>query len=81
VPGAADFSVIELNALIRMALIGGGGGTVDGKPVTWADRNPEQLVADYVFPLPLMDRWDMALAVLGARVEGATPALPVAEAA
>jgi len=75
VPGAADFSVIELNALIRMALIGGGGGTTtDGKPVTWADRDPEQLMADYVFPLPLMARWDMALAVLGARVEGGKPA-------
>lgn len=75
VPGGADFSVIELNALIRMALIGGGGGTTtDGRTVTWADRDPEQLMADYVFPLPLMERWDMALAVLGARVEGGAAA-------
>lgn len=70
-PGHAEYSVVEMNAIIECALIGGGGGTVNGQRVTITTENVDDYMRRYVHPLPLMERWDLALAVLGARIEGA----------
>jgi len=71
-PGAADFSVVELNAIIRMALLGGGGGSRDGEVIELGSHNVGAFMRDYVHPMTLMERWDFCLAVLGARFEGVT---------
>lgn len=71
VPGAAGFSVIEMNAVTRMALLGGGGGVLDGKAVSWKDRDVDAFLAKHVYPLPLIDRWNLAVAALGVRMQGA----------
>lgn len=71
VPGAAGFSVIEMNAVTRMALLGGGGGMLDGKAVSWEDRDVDAFMAKHVYPLPMIDRWNLAVAALGVRMQGA----------
>jgi hypothetical protein len=71
VPGAAGFSVIEMNAITRMALLGGGGGVLDGKPISWKDCDVDAFMVKYVYPLPLIDRWNLAVAALGVRMQGA----------
>jgi len=70
VPGEADFSVIEVTALIRMALLGGGGGTIDGRAISWRDHDVDTYLAEHIHPLPLLQRWDLALAALGIRMQG-----------
>ena len=75
-PGGADFAVHELNALIRAALLGGGGGTQAGVEITWEEYDVGSFMTRYVYPMTLMERWDFALAVLGVRFEGAAADKP-----
>lgn len=69
--GRAEYSVVEMNEIIRAALQGGGGGVTDqGEEINWKEYDIHSWMRRYVYPMPLAERWDLALAALGARVEG-----------
>lgn len=72
-PAHADYSVTEMNAIIRAALLGGGGGENRGQKITWDDYDVDSYMRAHVHPMPLMERWDLALAIMGARIEGLVP--------
>lgn len=58
---------------IRLALIGGGGGMVNGMEVKVDQRRARTLVERYCHNAPLREVWNLAAAILTARVEGYTP--------
>ncbi len=62
IPAQAEWSAHDLDAVIFYGLCGGGKDEVDA-----AD-----LMRSHVFQLPLMQRWDLAVAILGARFEGSS---------
>lgn len=66
----AQFKYEDITETIRLALIGGGQGTVDGKQVQVDPRMALQLVRNYVHPRPLLETWKIASAVLSAFVVG-----------
>jgi hypothetical protein len=63
----------DLFEVIRLGLIGGGGGIVDGETVKVDPGRARKLVERYCHPAPLKDSWAIAAAVLGARIEGYSP--------
>lgn len=67
-PGHAAFSATELDDIIQMGLLGGG-GSVDGR-ITWDEYEIREWMKRDVYPLPLVDRWRMAFLILSACVEG-----------
>lgn len=74
VPTEADWHVMDLLDTIRLALIGGGGGTVDGQPVKVDPTRARELVTAYVFPArPLQEAWTLAAAILTALIVGYQP--------
>ncbi len=74
-PTEAAFSVTEMNAITRAALLGGGGGvTANGTVISWDEYSVDSYIRKYLDPLPLVDRWDLCLVIMGARVEGLTNA-------
>ncbi len=58
---------------IRLGLIGGGKGMVDGKEVEVSPLLARTLVERYCHNAPLRESWAVAAAILGARIEGYTP--------
>jgi hypothetical protein len=77
-PAHAEFSVIEMNTIIRGGLLGGGGGVVDGKRIGWAEYDVDSYMKEYVYPMTLVERWELSLAILSAAVEGIAPTLAAA---
>lgn len=75
--GEAHFQ--DMFETIRLALIGGGRGLVDGNEVAVSALTAKSLVERYVHTAPLREAWTLAAAILGARFEGFTP--PAAAAA
>jgi hypothetical protein len=69
-PTEAAFSVVEMNAIIRAALVGGGGGTINGQQISWDEYSVDSYLRRHVDPMPLLERWDLCLVIMGARVEG-----------
>lgn len=63
----------DLFQTIRLGLIGGGRGVVEGKEVEVSALTAKTLVERYCHNAPLKDSWAIAAAILGARVEGYTP--------
>jgi hypothetical protein len=63
----------DLFETIRLGLIGGGEGVVDGQPVKVSALTAKNLVERYCHVAPLRDSWAVAAAILGARIEGFTP--------
>lgn len=63
----------DLFEVIRMGLIGGGGGMVNGQEVAVSAPRARQLVETYCHAAPLMESWSIAAAVLAARIHGFTP--------
>lgn len=63
----------DLFETIRLGLIGGGRGLVDGQEVQVTALTAKNLVERYCHPTPLRDSWAVAAAVLAARIEGAEP--------
>lgn len=63
----------DLFETIRLGLIGGGRGMVDGREIEVSALTAKTLVERYCHPAPLRDSWAIAAAVLGARIEGAEP--------
>lgn len=60
----------DLFETIRLGLIGGGKGLVNGVEVVVSPLTAKSLVERYCHTAPLRDAWALAAAVLGARIEG-----------
>lgn len=73
----------DLFEVIRLGLIGGGKGMVDGREVSVNAMTARRLVETYCHNAPLRESWNIAAAILLARVEGYDPpkAEPPKEAA
>lgn len=65
---------------IRLGLIGGGKGIVDGVETDVSSLRAKALVERYCHSAPLRESWAIAAAILGARVEGYEPEKKVAPA-
>jgi Phage tail tube protein, GTA-gp10 len=60
----------DLFETIRLGLIGGGRGIVDDKEIEVTPLTARVLVERYCHPAPLKESWQIAAAVLAARIEG-----------
>lgn len=69
-PGYGAYKLVDLVETVRQGLIGGGQGLVDGQPVKVEAMRANQLVANYLHAMPLSKQWDLAAAILYAKVEG-----------
>lgn len=78
-PAHAEFSAIELSQVIRAGLIGGGGGDVGDNHISWDEYDVDSYMRRYISPMPLVGRWELALAIMGAAVEGIAPAVTASE--
>lgn len=71
----------DLFETIRLGLIGGGRGLVDGQEVKVDALRARQLVENYCHPAPLRESWSVAAAILTAKIEGYDPGPNVEPAA
>ncbi|WP_164521229.1 gene transfer agent family protein [Sphingomonas sp. ABOLF] len=71
----------DLFETIRLGLIGGAKGIVNGQPVAVNALTAKLLVERYSHPAPLRESWATAAAILGARIEGYDPPKKKAPAA
>lgn len=78
-PGYAAFEVDDVVETVRQGLIGGGEGVVNGEPVKVSPMRANQLVERYLLEMPLARQWDLAAAILYAKIEGYAPALEGAD--
>lgn len=69
-PAYAAYHAEDLVEVVRQGLIGGGEGMVDGQDVKVGAMRANQLVENYLLPLPLMEQWNIAAAILHAKVNG-----------
>lgn len=69
--GAAE--IHEVYETIRLALIGGGQGHVDGAAIVVSALDGKALVERYIHPMPLEAAWAMAAAILHASMSGFEP--------
>lgn len=74
-PGYAAYKLADLVETVRQGLIGGGQGLVNDQPVKVEAMRANQLVANYLHAMPLAKQWDLAAAILYAKVEGYEPAI------
>lgn len=63
----------DLFETIRLGLIGGGSGMVNGERAVVDAILARKLVERYCHAAPLRESWAVAAAILGARIEGFTP--------
>lgn len=63
----------DLFETIRLGLIGGGKGMVDGREVEVSPLRASQMVKRYCHEAPLRESWALAATILGARIEGFEP--------
>jgi hypothetical protein len=63
----------DLFETIRLGLIGGGRGMVEGVEIEVSPLLARKLVERYCHEAPLRDSWSVAAAILAARIEGYTP--------
>lgn len=73
-PAYAGYYLDDVVETVRQALIGGGEGMVDGQDVKVSALRANELVERYLHPMPLVEQWNLAAAILYAKVEGYTPA-------
>ncbi|PTQ13730.1 hypothetical protein CLG96_00140 [Sphingomonas oleivorans] len=69
----ADAYSHDLYETIRLGLIGGGRGLVDGQAVKVGPQEARRLMERYVHPAPLREAWSIAAAILSAKIEGYAP--------
>lgn len=74
-PGYAAYKLADLVETVRQGLIGGGQGLVNDQPIKVEAMRANQLVANYLHAMPLAKQWDLAAAILYAKVEGYEPAV------
>lgn len=72
-PAEGEAFAEDLFETIRLGLIGGGQGVVDGQPVVVNALTAKLLVERYSHNAPLREAWATAAAILGARIEGYSP--------
>lgn len=63
----------DLFDTIRLGLIGGGRGLVNGKEIEVSALTAKTLVERYCHSAPLKESWSVAAAILAARIEGYEP--------
>lgn len=63
----------DIYETIRLGLIGGGQGLVNGEAVEVSALRARQLVETYAHTAPLAESWAVAAAILAAKIEGYTP--------
>ncbi len=73
IPAEGEAYAEDFFETIRLGLIGGGRGLVDGAEVQVSALTAKSLVERYCHAAPLRESWSLAAAILGARVEGYTP--------
>lgn len=73
IPHVGRASAFECREVVRLALIGGNSGTVDGKQVKVDGPAARQLCERYVDAVPIVKRWTLAAAILKAAIEGFEP--------
>lgn len=73
VPEDGEVYAEDLIETIRLGLIGGGKGMVNGQEVSVPALRARSLVETYCHPAPLREIWAIAAAILAARIEGFTP--------
>lgn len=74
--GPSPSLLSEAHAVIRNALIGGGGGTVNGEAVIVNEASARELVSTYCYPArPAMHDLGLAWRVLRAAIYGIDPSL------
>lgn len=69
----ASFGVHDLHETVRLALIGGNQGRVNGQAVKVDPLRARELTETYVIARPLREQWDIAAAIILACVEGYAP--------
>lgn len=79
-PHSGRASGFDCREVIRLALIGGGKGQVNGAEVPVNAAKARALVEAYVDAAPLIERWTLAAAILRAAVEGYDPPKKAARA-
>lgn len=72
-PGYGAYHIDDLTETVRQGLIGGTMGMVDGEPVKVGPMRANELVERYLMPMPLGDQWNLAAAILFAKIEGYEP--------
>lgn len=72
-PMAGRASAYECREVVRLGLIGGNYGLVDGQDIQVSPARALKLVEAYVDTRPLVERWTLAAAILRAAVEGFDP--------
>ena len=72
-PAYAAFYASDVVETVRQGLIGGGKGWVDNQEVVVGPLRANDLVERYLLPMPLVDQWNLAAAILYAKVEGYVP--------
>jgi Phage tail tube protein, GTA-gp10 len=80
-PAFAAYHIDDLVETVRQGLIGGGEGIVDGADVKVGTLRANDLVTNYLMAMPLVEQWNLAAAILYAKVEGYVPVEPVAAGA
>lgn len=70
VPSEGESHVLDIYETIRLALIGGGQGSVNGAEVKVNALRARQLVETYCHTQPLKDSWEIAASILHALIEG-----------
>lgn len=75
-PAYAAYHMDDLVEVVRQGLIGGGAGMVDGQEVKVGALRANELVERYLVPMPLVEQWNLAAAILFAKIEGFTPPEP-----
>jgi hypothetical protein len=79
-PHEGDAYSDDIFETIRLGLIGGGKGIVNGAEVEVSALTAKRLVETYCHAAPMRESWAIAAAVLAARIEGYDPG-PKAEPA
>lgn len=69
-PAYAAYHVDDLVETMRQALIGGGLAWVNDVEVKVGPLRANDLITRYFLPLPLMEQWNLAAAILHAKVDG-----------
>lgn len=69
----AAFGAHDLHETVRLALIGGGTGRVNGETVKVDPLRARELTETYVIARPIREQWDLAAAIILACVEGYAP--------
>lgn len=72
--GYAAYRLEDIVETVRQGLIGGGEGLVDGQVVKVSSLRANELVDRYLHAMPLAEQWNLAAAILFAKIEGYAPA-------